>query len=272
MIWQTTQNTAPCRTALASGRRGAGLIRPITAGYLAGHCQVASAPRGRLGAVCLGMNTVPGYFFPWATYVNPSPVGYPVSRLGPPGPAGQAPAGVPVLGEWWNVSPSPRGQPETRTNPHCSITGQVRRMCGDLNLRRQRGGTPVMCKGCGRGRGCRDEPRGQSFVKLPRSIKWKTQFYPDRLLELSWWTHRLWLPTCVDALTIFLTSGPEIFFFLPRRVQWMWRQCQKVSAWWLQVLGGETGKTWMGASEPPPPPGIGLSSSWTSPRGNQVVW
>ena len=91
-----TQNTAPWRATLATGRRRAGLIRPITVGDLTDRCQVAAVPRGRLVAGCPRMNAVPGYFVPLPTYVNPWPVRDRLPRY--PGPdhadrlAGRQPA------------------------------------------------------------------------------------------------------------------------------------------------------------------------------------
>ena len=110
-----------------------GLIRPITVGDLTDRCQVAAIPRGRLVAGCPGMNAVPGYFVPLPTYVNPWPARGRLPRYPGPDRPGRLTGGQPARrclpGEGWNVSPSPRDQPEARTNRHCSVTGQVCRVC-----------------------------------------------------------------------------------------------------------------------------------------------
>ena len=110
-----------------------GLIRPITVGDLTDRCQVAAIPRGRLVAGCPGMNAVPGYFVPLPTYVNPWPARGRLPRYPGPDRPGRLTGGQPARrclpGEGWNVSPSPRDQPEARTNRHCSVTGEVCRMC-----------------------------------------------------------------------------------------------------------------------------------------------
>ena len=119
-----TQNTAPWRATLGSGRRRA---------YSTNHCLLPGGPPPGSSVpslpTALVWSTIPGYFVPLPTYVNPWPV---TQYPGPDRPgrlAGRQPARRCLPGEWWNVSPSPRDQPEARTNRHCSVTGQVRRMC-----------------------------------------------------------------------------------------------------------------------------------------------
>ena len=101
-----------------------------------------------------------------ATYVNPWP-GRGRLVTGYQDRTTSRPAGRLAERRCWEgmeCVPSPRDQPEARTNAHCSVTAParyLRRMCEDLNL--QRGVTArwhagwCVCGGCGEG--LRGEPR-----------------------------------------------------------------------------------------------------------------
>ena len=118
----------------------------------------------------------PGYSVPLLPMLNR---GRPVAGWLPgyhrPGPPRRAPR---WSWEEMECVPSPRDQPEARTNAHCSVTAPVRTPdVRDPSPRRQRGGTPVgVCLG-GCGEGVRGEPRRQSFVKLSRSINDKNSSF-----------------------------------------------------------------------------------------------
>ena len=121
--------------------------------------QSASPSRGRFVAGCPGVKSRPEYSFhcPPMLTRGRAVVGWlPGIR---PGPPKRAPRWSWEGMEW---VPSLRNQPEARTNAHCSVTAPVRylrRMCEDLNLRRQRGGHAGWCVCGGCGEGVRGEPR-----------------------------------------------------------------------------------------------------------------
>ena len=158
------QNTVQYHASQSPPRRGADSTNHRVATW-----QSAPPSRGRFVAGCQVSARVLRSI---ATYVNPWPgrgrlvTGYQARTT-------SRPAGRLAGRRSWEGMEGMCPQPEARTNAHCSVTAPVRylrRMCEDLNLRRQRGGTPVgLCVGgCGEGVG--GEPRRQSFVKLSRSI------------------------------------------------------------------------------------------------------
>ena len=138
------QNTVQYHAGQSPPRRGADSTNHRVATW-----QSAPPSRGRFVAGCPGVKSRPEYSVPLLPMLTRG-------RLvtGDQARTTSRPAGRLAGRRSWEGTecvPSPRNQPEARSNAHCSVTAPVRylrRMCEDLNLRRQRGGTPVgVCGG-----------------------------------------------------------------------------------------------------------------------------